>query len=51
MSDFTFEPPLSWQQFYVLHPPLVFQPPTPPPDNYCTVPNREEAEWARFLGR
>ena len=27
MSDFTLSPPLSWQQFYVMHPPLVFQPP------------------------
>ena len=36
MSDFTLSLPLSWQQFYVMPPPLVFQ---PPPDNYCTVPN------------
>ena len=25
---FYFEPPLSWQQFYVMPPPLVFQPPS-----------------------
>ena len=27
MSDFTLSPPLSWQQFSVMPPPLVFQPP------------------------
>ena len=27
MSDFTLSPPLSWQQFYVMPPPLVFHPP------------------------
>ena len=46
MSDFTLSP-LSWQQFYVIPPRLVFQPP-PPPDNYCTVPYINKSRYQKF---